>query len=52
MAEKERSIVQKSIDFIKRGKFDSDSDDDQGSDQLNYKHTPVNHKVNLEMINY
>ena len=52
MKQKERGIIGKSMDFLSGGKHESDSDGDDATGRMNFKHTPINHRQNLEMINY
>ena len=52
MADKDKSILKKSWEFVIKGKDDSESDDDQGLSTMNLKHTPINQKQNMAMIDY
>lgn len=53
VASKEKGLIKKSIDLIKKGKLQSDSEDDLNQDDhLNFRNTPINYKNNLEMCNY
>ena len=52
MADKEKSILKKSWEFIKGGVNEQDIDDEEEMSRMNLKNTPINHKQDLEMINY